>query len=417
MGRHGDGSITQRTAADGRTVFDAWWTYTDPETRARKRAGKRGFATQTAAGKHLRRVTVTVDAGTYVKVSRVTLGAYLAEWIATVRLKPQTVIGYKDKIRLHIDPHLGHLPLAEIRGHHLNALYRKLETEGSPGGRGKLSLSTVREVHAILSSAYTAAIKEGRLGITVSPTKQASPPKARDAKAARPSYVTWTGPQVREFLAQTAGDHYGMIWRFLAATGCRRGEALGLSWADVNMARGTATLRTTIGEGRETVVDPDGTAREVRVLTTGSLKSDRPRVVSLDPETLAHLEAHRGAQTMECERLGDQWEDHGLVFCRGERWIRADAVAGGALDPERISEAFQRRVQTSGLPRIRLHDLRHTWATLALQNGVHVKVVQERLGHASATITLDIYSHVTEGMDRDAANTVAALFGATDGGP
>ena len=294
MGRHGDGSITQRKAADGRTVFDAWWTYTDPETGARKRAGKRGFATQTAAGKHLRRVTVTVDAGTYVKVSRVTLGAYLAEWIATVRLKPQTVIGYKDKIRLHIDPHLGHLPLAEIRGHQLNALYRKLETEGSPGGRGKLSLSTVREVHAILSSAYTAAIKEGRLGITVSPTKQASPPKARDAKAARPSYVTWTGPQVREFLAQTADDHYGMIWRFLAATGCRRGEALGLSWADVNMARGTATLRTTIGEGRKTVVDPDGTAREVRVLTTGSLKSDRPRVVSLDPETLAHLEAHRG---------------------------------------------------------------------------------------------------------------------------
>jgi len=417
MGRHGDGSITQRKAADGRTVFDAWWTYTEPATGARKRAGKRGFATQTAAGKHLRGVTVTVDAGTYVKVSRVTLGAYLAEWIATVRLKPQTVIGYKDKIRLHIDPHLGHLPLAEIRGHQLNALYRKLETEGSPGGRGKLSLSTVREVHAILSSAYTAAIKEGRLGITVSPTKQASPPKARDAKAARPSYVTWTGPQVREFLAQTADDHYGMIWRFLAATGCRRGEALGLSWADVNMARGTATLRTTIGEGRKTVVDPDGTAREVRVLTTGSLKSDRPRVVSLDPETLAHLEAHQGAQTMECERLGDQWEDHGLVFCRGERWIRADALAGGALDPERISEAFQRRVQTSGLPRIRLHDLRHTWATLALQNGVHVKVVQERLGHASATITLDIYSHVTEGMDRDAANTVAALFGATDGGP
>jgi len=113
-----------------------------------------------------------VDAGTYVKVSRITLRAYLEEWIVTVRLKPQTVIGYKNKIRLHIDPHLGHLPMAEIRGHQLNALYRKAQTQGSPGGRGKLSLSTVRgEVHAILSSAYTAAIKEGRLGRTVSPTK------------------------------------------------------------------------------------------------------------------------------------------------------------------------------------------------------------------------------------------------------
>jgi len=92
-------------------------------------------------------------------------------------------------------------------------------------------------------------------------------------------------------------------------------------------------------------------------------------------------------------------------------WPAAPSIPSGSARPS------QRRVQTSGLPRIRLHDLRHTWATLALQNGVHVKVVQERLGHASATITLDIYSHVTEGMDRDAANTVAALFGATDGGP
>ncbi len=287
MGRHGDGSITQRKAADGRTVFDAWWTYTEPATGARKRAGKRGFATQTAAGKHLRGVTVTVDAGTYVKVSRVTLGAYLDEWIATVRLKPQTVIGYENKIRLHIDPHLGHLPLAEIRGHQLNALYRKLETEGSPGGRGKLSLSTVREVHAILSSAYTAAIKEGRLGITVSPTKQASPPKA---KTPRPA----AGPPI---LARTADDHYGMIWRFLAATGGSRGEALGLRWADVDTQRGTATLRTSIGEGRKTLVDPDRAQREVRVLISGSLKSDRPRVISLDPETLQHLQAHRTPDT------------------------------------------------------------------------------------------------------------------------
>ncbi len=414
MGRHGDGSITQRRGANGRTVFDAWWTCSDLETGARKRGGKRGFATQTEAGRHLRSVTVAVDAGTYVKTSRITLRAYLDEWISTVRLKPQTVIGYKNKIRLHIDPHLGHLPMAEIRGHHLNALYRTLETQGSPGGRGKLSLSTVREVHAILSSAYTAAIKEGRLGLTVSPTKQASPPKARDAKAARPSYVTWTGPQVRDFLARAADDHYGMLWRFLAATGCRRGEALGLRWADIDVERGTATLRTSIGEGRKTVVDPDGTEREVRVLISGSLKSDRPRVVSLDPETLQHLERHRDAQAAEREHLGEQWQDNGLVFCRGERWLRADAVAGVALDPERISEAFQRRVEAIGLPRIRLHDLRHTWATLALQNGVHVKVVQERLGHASASITLDIYSHVTEGMDRDAANTVAALFGAAD---
>jgi len=417
MGRHGDGSITQRKAADGRTVFDAWWTYADPHTGARKRGAKRGFATQTAAGKHLRSVTVAVDGGTYVKVSRITLRAYLDEWIATVRLKPQTVIGYENKIRLHINPHLGHLLMSEVRGHHLNVLYRRLETQGSAGGRGGLSLSSIRQVHAILSSAYTAAIKEGRLGLTVSPTKQASPPKERDAKASRARYVTWTGPQVREFLSQTADDHYGMIWRFLVATGCRRGEALGLSWADVNSARGTATLRTTIGEGRETVIDDDGAAREVRVLITGTLKSDRPRVVSLDPETLAHLEAHRDAQNLERERLGHQWEDHGLVFCRGELWIRPDVVAGGPLDPERISEAFQRRVQNSGLPRVRLHDLRHTWATLALQNGVHVKVVQERLGHASAMITLDIYSHVTEGMDRDAANTVAALFGAVDEAP
>src|SRR5262249_46863073 len=125
------------------------------------------------------------------------------------------------------------------------------------------------------------------------------------------------------------------------------------------------------------------------------------RTVDLDSDTVTALRAHRTRQAAERLQMGAGWTDHGLVFCH---------VTGTPLHPERFTRTFLDRARQLGLPPIRLHDLRHTWATLALESGVHPKVVQERLGHANISITLDIYSHVTAGLQADAAAKVAGVI-------
>lgn len=125
------------------------------------------------------------------------------------------------------------------------------------------------------------------------------------------------------------------------------------------------------------------------------------RTVALDPGTVLALREHRQRQLAERLLMGAGFADHGLVFCRPD---------GGPLHPERFSRTFSRESAHAGLPAIRLHDLRHTWATLALSAGEHPKIVQERLGHANVSITLDVYSRVSEGLHGDAASRIASLI-------
>lgn len=133
------------------------------------------------------------------------------------------------------------------------------------------------------------------------------------------------------------------------------------------------------------------------------------RTVALDPKTVAALREHRQNQLAERLLMGAGFTDHDLVFCRPD---------GSPLHPERFSRTFAIEAARAGLPLIRCHDLRHTWATLALSAGEHPKVVQERLGHANVSITLDVYSHVTEGLHGEAASRVAGIiFGAPSGTP
>jgi integrase len=184
------------------------------------------------------------------------------------------------------------------------------------------------------------------------------------------------------------GDRLYALWLVYATTGMRRGEALALRWADLDLEASRATITETVGSVAYAVV-------------RGRPKSDRSRrSVALDPGTVAALRAHRKAQAAERLALGPAYADGGLVFTCED---------GTPLHPERVSRLFDGRVRDSGLPRIRLHDVRHTWATLALRAGVPLKVVSEHLGHTSIAVTADTYMHVSAAMERDAAETVAAL--------
>jgi integrase len=201
---------------------------------------------------------------------------------------------------------------------------------------------------------------------------------------------TWTAEQLRAFLDHVGGDRLFAAWRLAATTGMRRGEVLGLTWTALSLNAATASIC-------ETIVAGPGYAPR-----TSSPKTQKGRrSVALDPETVAALRAHRRPQAEEKLRLGPDYDDADLVFCRED---------GTPLRPRSFSRMFENQVRRAGLPRIRLHDLRHTHATLALAAGVHPKVVQERLGHAKINITLDTYSHAIPAMQADAAAQIAALI-------
>lgn len=175
----------------------------------------------------------------------------------------------------------------------------------------------------------------------------------------------------------------------LATAGLRRGEALGLRWSDVDLDAGRASIRQTVIAVKHTPM-------------LGAPKATMGRrTVTLDKGTVAALREHRKRQAAERLLIGAGWTDTDLVFCH---------VDGTMLHPERFTRGFSEAARRLGLPEIRLHDLRHGWATLALQAGIHPKVVQERLGHANIGITLDTYCHVIAGLHEDGAEQVAALF-------
>jgi integrase len=207
-------------------------------------------------------------------------------------------------------------------------------------------------------------------------------------KRNRTAMATWTGPELERFLAQVKGDRLAALWTFAALSGARRGEVVGLRWADLDLEAGTASIRQAI-------------VMVARRPTFQGPKTGRGRrLIRLDAATVAALRAHRKAQAEERLAWGAAWTDHGLVFCQED---------GQPLNPETVAKWFQAHSRAAGLPRIRFHDLRHTWATLALQAGVHPKAVSGRLGHATIAITLDTYSHLLPVVESDAAESVAGL--------
>ncbi|WP_409332427.1 site-specific integrase [Trujillonella humicola] len=217
-------------------------------------------------------------------------------------------------------------------------------------------------------------------------------------EARPPETQAWTAAELGRFLrwADAYDGDAAMAWRLLAATGMRRGEALALRWRDIDLDAGRLAVRRSIG-----VVKNKGAGQQ---LVEGSTKTGQSRVVDLDAGTVVALRAYRAARQEVARELV---RDGALVLSN---------VDGTPRHPERFSRQFithlaraRRALGDEQLPAIRLHDLRHTHASLLLADGVPVKVVSERLGHANATITLTVYQHVHPGMGREAADRFAAL--------
>ena len=232
----------------------------------------------------------------------------------------------------------------------------------------------------VLKAACSFAVEIGLLGRN--PIADVRRPKVESRPPA-----TWTAEQGRAFLAATADDRLAAMWAIGRTRGLRRGELAGLRWDAVDLASGT--LRVV-----HTLVMVDGHVQE----STPKANAGR-RTVPLDEHLVALLTARRRAQAAERLRAGEAWADSGYVFTNelGER-----------LSPDWVSGRFDEMAKAAGLPRIRLHDMRHTAATLMLASGVNPKVVQEMLGHSHVSISLGIYGHVTPSMGREAGEALSA---------
>ena len=315
----------------------------DPTTGRRRQRWHSGYRTKKEASAALAELVSSVNRGAYVPKSRQTLSGYVEEWLAAIAptVRPSTHYSYARNLRLHVLPYLGSTPLAAVDAGALNGLYARLLADGRRDHEGGgLSARSVRYVHTIAHRAFKDAVRWGRL--VRNPAEAADPPRATSSGS--PEMVTWTAAQLRTFLDGVRDDRLGAAYVLLATTGMRRGEALGLRWTDLDLDSGRAAVR-------QTVIAVN------HVPTLGTPKTAKGRrTISLDAAPVAALREHRKRQAAERLLMGTGWADRGLVFCR---------VDGGLLHPERFSRSFGDRVRQLGLQKVRLHDLRHGWATMA----------------------------------------------------
>lgn len=363
---------------------------TKPGTTNRTKDWGPSFRTRKAAEDALAERLGARQAGKFIATNRLTLGEFLCDqWLPILRdrNKATTRNSYERMVKGYIVPRIGGMRVQDVTASHLTTFYAELRERGgtqmSPQRRGEpkpLSAKTVRNVHAVLSKAFNDAIDFGLL--QANPAARAKPPRQR---AASTKVDAWTAEELRRFLDLVAGDRLYACWHLAAYTGMRRGELLGLRWEDLDVDRARLAVRQTI-------------VLEYTTPIIETPKSHEARVINLDEDTVGVLIKHREAQEAEAEAWGLGYAETGLVFTREN---------GELINPDRLSQIFDRLVRLSKIRRIKFHGLRHTHATLLLAAGVPVKVVSERLGHADPAFTMRVYQHVTTAMQEEAARRFA----------
>lgn len=345
----------------------------------RRQLRKGGFAHKTAAREALADVQQRMATGERIGGS-VTVASYLEDWLRakeTAGRRASTMAQYRIYVDNYLAPVLGHVRLSELRAIHVDGLLAKMEEEG----RG---LPTRHRVMACLSSALTTA--ERRRLVSSNVCRQVEIPPERT-----PIRPVYDGPQLAQFLAHVSADRLAALWRLYSLIGPRRGEAIALTWSTVDLDAGTLRIERSLGivNGR---------------LAWGPPKSvSGLRTVALDATTVTMLRTHRANQNKEKLALGAGYVDSDLVFARED---------GAPLRPEWVSKRFHVLTDAAKLPRIHLHDLRHSAASMALAAGVPMKVVSDNLGHSTLAVTANVYSHVSSELAKDSAERVAAALAA-----
>lgn len=325
------------------------------------------------------------DTGTQIEPSREPLNTYLDRWLevaARPRLREKTHRDYANLLQRHIRSTLGMRPLSRVTPLDIQAVYGRMEEQS-------LSARTIRYTHAVLRSAMAQAVKWRLLGLN--PADAVELPRQRKEEMG-----VLSAEKARSFLAAVKEDRYGTLFLLALTTGLRASEYLALKWEDIDLTKGSLAVRRTLARHK----GGGWSFEEVK-------RTRSRRTVKLPADVTQALHGHRKRQLEERLQAGESWRDNGLVF----------TTSNGEPVHERglIKYHFKKALSEAGLPDIRLYDLRHSAATLALQAGVAPKVVSEMLGHSSVAFTLDTYAHVLPNMQDDAAASMQALLFGTLG--
>lgn len=367
----GSGSIRQRT--DG--TWEARITVgTDPGTGKPERKSVYG-KTQADVRKKMTAILRTVDSGTYQAPDKTTVAEWLDEWMKTfcaVKVKPLTYSSYEVAIKNHIKPAIGAVKIQAVKGVHIQKLYNSMTAAG-------LSPKTVKNVAAILHKAFSVAQKQGM--VQGNPCDAAELPKATQ-KEIKPL----TDAEIPLFLQAIKGLSMENAYALCLFAGLREGECLGLSWEQVDFKAQRITISQQLQKEKK---------KNAAYYIAPSTKSGKPRQIEPPEIAFQYLRAERKRQAENRLAAGELWNNpDDLVF--------TDAM-GGHLRISTFYKTFKRIAESIGRPDARPHDLRHTAATVAIAAGADIKSVQDLLGHATASFTLNVYAHTRDQMKKDTA--------------
>ena len=345
----------------------------DPSTGKRKQQWLSVKGTKKEAERKLSDILHQLDTGTFMKPGKTTVADFLERWLKDYQpnLSPRGFERYGSIIRGHLLPGLGSIPLTQLRPEHLQRYYTGKLDDG-------LSAGSVRYHHAVLHVALKTALKWGLL--PRNPADAVTPGKVHTREM-----QTWDESDVPRFLELQAvrDTPYYELFYLALFTGMRRSELLALRWCDMDLL----LCQVYVNRGLHQLKDGSYIFTEPK-----SAKSRR--TIALPPSAAVVLREYKGKQEVTKAMLGVSLRDDDLVF---------SGLDGMPLRPNTVTRAWKTLAARAGLKAIRLHDARHTHASIMLKQGIHPKIVQERLGHSSIQITLDTYSHVAPGLQEAAA--------------
>lgn len=374
----GGGTIRQRP--DGR--WEARFTVgRDPGTGKQIQRSVYGY-TQQEVRKKLAQAVAEIDSGTYLPPSRITVSEWLTEWLATFcagKVKLLTYQSYQGIIKNHINPAIGAVELQAVKGTHVQRLYNSMTKAG-------LSGKTVKNVSAVLHKAFSVALKQGI--VQINPCDAAELPKV-EHREIKPL----ADEEIPPFLAAIDDSPMRNAYALCLFAGLREGECLGLSWNQVDFEKGRITVNQQLQ--REKV-------KGGRYYIAPSTKSGKPRPIEPPPIAFEYLRAEKKRQAENRLKAGPAWSNpDDLVFTD---------EAGNHYATHTFYKRFKSIAASIGRPDARPHDLRHTAATVAIASGADVKSVQDLLGHATASFTLNVYAHTSDQMMRDTAARMQSYY-------